>query len=65
MTSISNRTSPVARGKYVMEVLLGTPPPAPPANVPPLKETTDTGSFFPCGQKMEEASLQSGVRGLP
>ena len=38
MTSLPNRTSPVARGKYVLEVLVGTPPPNPPAVVPPLKE---------------------------
>ena len=29
-TSLANRTSPVLRGKWVMEVLMGTPPPAPP-----------------------------------
>ena len=29
-TSFANRTSPVLRGKWVMEVLLGTPPPPPP-----------------------------------
>lgn len=33
-TSLGNRTSPVLRGKWVMEVLLGTLPPAPPPNVP-------------------------------
>ena len=38
LTSIANRTSPVQRGKYVMEVLLGSPPPPPPPNVPALKE---------------------------
>ena len=54
MTSISNRTSPVARGKYVMEVLLGTAPPAPPPNVPPLKESADTGALLSVRQKMEE-----------
>jgi hypothetical protein len=43
LTSVSNRTSPVQRGKYVMEVLLGTPPPAPPPNVPPLKENPPSG----------------------
>jgi hypothetical protein len=37
-TSFGNRTSVVDRGKWVLEVLLGTPPPAPPANVPPLEE---------------------------
>jgi hypothetical protein len=39
LTSIADRTSPVARGKFVMEVLLGTPPPPPPPNVPDLQET--------------------------
>ena len=38
LTSLSNRTSPVIRGAWVMDVLLGTPPPRPPANVPPLDE---------------------------
>ncbi len=34
-TSLGNRTSPVLRGKWVMEVLLGTPPPPPPRAFPP------------------------------
>ncbi|HEY7791806.1 MAG TPA: DUF1592 domain-containing protein [Vicinamibacterales bacterium] len=32
-TSVADRTSPVARGKWVLEVLLGQPPPPPPPNV--------------------------------
>jgi hypothetical protein len=39
MTSVADRTSPVLRGKWVMEVLMASPPPAPPANVPALEET--------------------------
>jgi hypothetical protein len=39
MTSVADRTSPVLRGKWVMEVLLASPPPAPPPNVPTLEET--------------------------
>ena len=39
MTSLGNRTSPVIRGKWVMEVLLGTPPPPPPPGVPDLEAT--------------------------
>jgi hypothetical protein len=42
LTSTATRTSPVQRGKYVMEVLLGTPPPPPPAVVPALKEAHET-----------------------
>ena len=41
LTSHANRTSPVLRGKWVMEVLLGTPPPPPPPNVPDLDATPD------------------------
>ena len=38
VTSYPNRTSPVLRGKWVMENILGTPAPAPPPNVPAFKE---------------------------
>jgi cytochrome c551/c552 len=38
VTSYPNRTSPVLRGKWVLENLLGTPPPAPPADVPDLED---------------------------
>jgi cytochrome c5 len=38
VTSYANRTSPVLRGKYILTNILGTPPPAPPANVPSLTE---------------------------
>jgi mono/diheme cytochrome c family protein len=38
LTSLANRTSPVTRGKYVLTNILGTPPPSPPANVPPFDE---------------------------
>jgi hypothetical protein len=36
-TSHADRTAPSLRGKWVLENLLGSPPPAPPANVPPLE----------------------------
>jgi len=36
LTSYSTRTSPVLRGKYVLENLLASPPPPPPPNVPSL-----------------------------
>jgi len=41
LTSTAIRTSPVQRGKYVMEVLLGTPPPPAPPNVPALPENSE------------------------
>jgi hypothetical protein len=54
LTSTATRTSPVQRGKYVMEVLLGTPPPPPPPNVPALKETADNGKARSVRESMEE-----------
>ncbi|HEY1342446.1 MAG TPA: DUF1592 domain-containing protein [Bryobacteraceae bacterium] len=41
LTSTANRTSLVQRGKYVMEVLLGSPPPLPFAVVPALPENAE------------------------
>ena len=43
VTSASNRTSPVARGKWVMEQILGVSPPPPPPNVPALAENNVLG----------------------
>jgi hypothetical protein len=39
----NNRTSPVKRGVWVLENILGTPPPEPPPNVPGLEETPTQG----------------------
>jgi hypothetical protein len=39
VTSNPTRTSPVKRGKWIMEQILGTPPPPPPPNVPELEES--------------------------
>ena len=44
LTSHAGRTSPVLRGKWIMEVVMGTPPPPPPPGVPPLEETVDEAS---------------------
>ncbi len=38
LTSNPTRTSPVKRGKWVLENLLGTPPPPPPPNIPDLDD---------------------------
>jgi hypothetical protein len=57
LTSHANRTSPVLRGKWVMEVLLGTPPPPPPPDVPGLEETgeaADDGRFLTVREQMEK-----------
>ena len=54
-TSLANRTSPVLRGKWVMEVLIGSPPPPPPPNVPTLDETGDArdGRLLTTRERME------------
>src|SRR5207253_10392976 len=36
VTSYANRTSPVLRGKWILENVLNTPPPPPPPDVPSL-----------------------------
>src|SRR6185503_7455228 len=41
LTSHGNRTSPVLRGKWVLEVLFGSPPPPPPPDVPDLEKTDE------------------------
>jgi len=43
LTSYSTRTSPVLRGKYVLENLLASPPPPPPPTVPSLKTESGKG----------------------
>jgi mono/diheme cytochrome c family protein len=54
-TSLANRTSPVLRGKWVMEVLMGSPPPPPPPDVPPFEETGDVkdGRMLTTRERME------------
>ena len=56
MTSHANRTSPVLRGKWVLEVLLDTPPPPPPPDVPAFEETegADDGRFLTVRERMEQ-----------
>jgi hypothetical protein len=39
VTSYATRTSPVLRGKYLLDKILGAPPPPPPPDVPDLQET--------------------------
>jgi mono/diheme cytochrome c family protein len=55
LTSVADRTSPVLRGKWVMGVLLGTPPPQPPPSVPKLEETAgvNAGKTLTVRERME------------
>ena len=54
LTSVATRTSPVNRGKWVLNVLLGTPAPTPPPNVPPLKENIVDGKALSVRERLEE-----------
>ena len=54
VTSYSNRTSPVIRGKWVLENILSTPPSPPPPNVPALKERDAGGTVLSMRAQMEQ-----------
>jgi len=54
VTSYANRTSPVIRGKWVLENILGAPPPAPPADVPGLRDKNDDGKVLTMREQMEQ-----------
>jgi hypothetical protein len=56
LTSVADRTSPVMRGKWIMEVLLGSPPPPPPPNVPLFEDTKASAGnkLLTVRERMEE-----------
>jgi hypothetical protein len=54
VTSYPNRTSPVVRGKWLLENIFGTPPPPPPPDVPALEETSETIQPRSVRERMEE-----------
>lgn len=54
ITSNPTRTSPVKRGLFVLDTLLGTPTPPPPPDVPPLDEKKARASKLTMRQAMEQ-----------
>ena len=64
LTSHPDRTSPVLRGKWVLEVLLGTPPPPPPPDIPAFEETAAAaeGRFLTVRERLEEHSKNPQCR---
>ena len=53
-TSRPNRTSPVIRGKWILENIFGAPAPSPPANVPELAEERDPRKVLPMREQMAQ-----------
>ncbi len=62
VTSYPARTSPVLRGKWILENLLDSPPPPPPPNVPKLDETA-LGSTATVRQRLEEHRANPACQG--
>jgi len=62
VTSSVNRTSPVSRGKWILENVLGVSAPAVPASVPPLKENSERtdGKVLSMRERMEEHRTNPG-----
>jgi hypothetical protein len=53
VTSHATRTSPVVRGKWILDNILNAPPPPPPGVVPPLPETEESGQVLSMRERME------------
>jgi len=53
-TSYPNRTSPVVRGKWILETLLGSAPPPPPPDVPALPEPEAAGKVLSMRERLSE-----------
>jgi hypothetical protein len=56
VTSYSTRTSPVLRGKWILENILNDPPPPPPANVPELRDSSTEPGLSLRGQLEQHRS---------
>ena len=59
------RTSPVIRGKWILDNMLGVPPPPPPANVPALEDAKTVKTNATDARAAGRAPGESDVRGLP
>jgi hypothetical protein len=58
VTSAPNRTSVVSRGAWILENLMGSPPPLPPPNVPPLPENVNAQGVAAVATTVRERMIQ-------
>jgi hypothetical protein len=58
VTSAPNRTSVVSRGAWILENLMGSPPPLPPPNVPPLPENVNAQGVAAVAATVRERMIQ-------
>ena len=65
VSSYATRTSPVMRGKWILENLLDAPPPPPPPNVPRAGRGRRSGQSARCARRLEESPRESDVRVVP
>jgi hypothetical protein len=63
VTSVATRTSPVQRGKWLLENIMGTPPNPPPAGVPPLKENAAGAKQMTVRERMEQHRMNEPCAG--
>ena len=63
VTSHATTTSPVRRGKFILENILGSPPPAPPPDVPALKEPAPGAAPRTMREQMEQHRTITGCAG--
>ena len=54
LTSYPTRTSPVLRGHWLLEAILGSPPPPPPPNIPPLPDRGEGGKAASVRERLEQ-----------
>ena len=53
LTSHTTKTSPILRGKWILDSLLNSPPPPPPPGVPPLEDSAKKGEKLTLRQQIE------------
>ncbi len=65
VTSYPNRTSVVQRGKWILDNLLGSPPPPKPPDIPELEPHSKDGRLLTMREQMELHRVECDLRVLP